>query len=115
VQQSRFLVESEALAGRMKADFDRNLDRFAWHVTRGEDGGLIWKTIDDDGAVISLDVEPGLSWPKRMAFKGDRGLAHSMDALRNRDSSHEKADELEKYVANFRHYTIQACVYLTIF
>lgn len=63
-----FLVESETLAQRINGAFARNLEGFAWRVTRSEEGGLQWETRDAVGNTVTTSDEPGSSFASRMTL-----------------------------------------------
>lgn len=53
-----FLIESPKLAMLLTGYFEKNLNRIAYHVTRGENGKTLWADTDGDGNTTLLDTEP---------------------------------------------------------
>lgn len=61
-----FLVESETLAGQLRDRLENNLDEYAWHVRRNQNGQLQWDTINDEGNLQTETKEPGSSFTARI-------------------------------------------------
>jgi cardiolipin synthase C len=63
------LIDSAAIAGSLSGWLDTNLGEFAYSVSAGPKGGLLWTTSDHEGRVTEYTVDPNTTLPLRMLVK----------------------------------------------